>query len=87
MVTRTHKIYLAISPFLFSKEPFPTPPSALPQADFTDQWVSQAATATAAGTAIPPPQTPTHSMYGDDHHNEDDDDNYEDFPAEVFVFF
>jgi len=68
------------------QEPFPTPPNALPQADFTDQWVSQAATATATGTAIPPPQTPTHSMYGDDHHNDDDDhhhEDFEDFPAEV----
>jgi len=38
----------------------PTLPTAQPQPDFTDQWVSQAATATASGAAIPPPQTPTH---------------------------
>jgi len=38
----------------------PSLPTAPPQPDFTDQWVSQAATATASGVAIPPPQTPTH---------------------------
>eukprot|EP00092_Neocalanus_flemingeri_P036157 GFUD01039368.1.p1 GENE.GFUD01039368.1~~GFUD01039368.1.p1 ORF type:complete len:1133 (-),score=374.75 GFUD01039368.1:308-3706(-) len=38
----------------------PSLPTAPPQPDFTDQWVSQAATATASGAAIPPPQTPTH---------------------------
>ena len=31
-----------------------------PQHDFTDQWVSQAATATATGAALPPPRTPAH---------------------------
>jgi len=38
----------------------PSLPTAPPQPDFTDQWVSQAATATASGAALPPPQTPTH---------------------------
>jgi len=41
----------------------PLYPPALPtaqQQDFTEAWVSQAATATASGAAIPPPQTPTH---------------------------
>jgi len=60
----------------------PPLPSALPQADFTDQWVSQAATATATGTAIPPPQTPTHSTWGDDDH-QDHHEDYDEFPAEV----
>ena len=69
------------------QEPFPTPPNALPQADFTDQWVSQAATATATGTAIPPPQTPTHSMYGDDHHNDDDDHHHEAGLAKIFLLY
>ena len=31
-------------------EPFPSPPLASTQADFTDQWVSQAAKATESGT-------------------------------------
>jgi len=40
----------------------PSLPTAPPQPDFTDQWVSQAATATASGAALPPPQTPTHEQ-------------------------
>ena len=31
------------------REPFPSPPLATSQADFTDQWVSQAAKATESG--------------------------------------
>jgi len=41
----------------------------LPEAqthDFTDQWVSQAATATATGAALPPPRTPAHETDWDD---------------------
>jgi len=55
---------------------FPIPPRAsLNQSEYTDQWVEQAATETATGTAIPPPQTP---MHGDDWGNDNDenDDNY-----------
>ena len=43
----------------------PSLPTAPPQPDFTDQWVSQAATATASGAALPPPQTPTHDREWD----------------------
>jgi len=43
----------------------PSLPPAAPQQDFTDQWVSQAATATASGAALPPPQTPTHETEWD----------------------
>merc|ERR1719154_992056 len=43
----------------------PILPTAPPQPDFTDQWVSQAATATASGAALPPPQTPTHDREWD----------------------
>jgi hypothetical protein len=32
------------------EEPFPSPPLASTQADFTDQWVSQAAQATESGS-------------------------------------
>jgi len=69
------------------QEDYPVPPSAcaLPQADFTDQWVSQAATATATGTALPPPQTPTHSHWGEEENHPhlpdnqvDGDDDYDD---------
>ena len=50
---------------------FPIPPRAsLNQSEYTDQWVEQAATETATGTAIPPPQTP---MHGDDWGNDNDD--------------
>ena len=37
------------------EEPFPSPPLASTQADFTDQWVSQAAKATESGILNPSP--------------------------------
>jgi len=48
------------TPLHQAEEEAPSLPTAPPQQDFTDQWVSQAATATASGAALPPPQTPTH---------------------------
>lgn len=38
-----------------------------PQHDFTDQWVSQAANATATGDALPPPRTPAHETDWEEH--------------------
>ena len=37
------------------------PRASVDQSAYTDQWVEQAATETATGTAIPPPQTPMHN--------------------------
>jgi len=52
------------------------PRASINQSEYTDQWVSAAATETATGTAIPPPQTPMHNDDWDDDNNylEDDGD-------------
>ena len=59
---------------------FPVPPRAsLNQSEYTDQWVEQAATNVATGTAIPPPQTPMHNeeFDNDDYYLNDGDEGGE----------